>query len=196
MQITKDIVRDLLPVYLSGEASADTRVAVEAYLAEDAMLRVIVDAAGVDLLPRVDLPPGLEAQSLERTRRLLARKNFWLGFALVFSFLPLTFGFPLLADLGILIGLGGWAAFLFVCKQLSATGLEAPRGWIIRILWACIGVLVGIAAGRQVEQQTGWHAARYFLPLVCYSSSLWIGQKLRQIATPEALTRPTTLLGK
>ncbi len=196
MQVTKDIVLDLLPVYMSGEASADTRAAVEACLAEDAALQEIVEAADGYSFPPVDLPPGLEAQSLERTRRLLARKNFRLGVALVFSFLPLAFGSPWLADLGLLIGFAGWAGFIFVCKQLSATGLDAPRRWIVRILWGLVGMLVGLAAGHQVEHQTGWQAARYLLPLVCYSSSLWIGERLRQIAAPETLSRPASLFGK
>ena len=44
-QVTKDMVRDLLPVYLAGEASADTRAVVEAFLAEDRELREIVEEA-------------------------------------------------------------------------------------------------------------------------------------------------------
>jgi len=33
--ITRDVVRDLLPLYLSGEASADTTALVQQYLASD-----------------------------------------------------------------------------------------------------------------------------------------------------------------
>src|SRR5678815_2030203 len=35
MIVTRDVVRDLLPVYLAGEASADTRRVVEDFLASD-----------------------------------------------------------------------------------------------------------------------------------------------------------------
>jgi hypothetical protein len=35
MNITRDIVLDLLPLYLADEASGDTRTAIETYLQED-----------------------------------------------------------------------------------------------------------------------------------------------------------------
>lgn len=196
MQVTKDMIRDLLPVYLAGEASADTRAVVEAYLAEDAKLREIVEAAGSYSPPPVEMPASLEARSLEQTRRLLGRKNFWLGFALIFSFAPLLLRPLWLADLGMLIGLGGWTAFLVTCRKLSATGLEAPRRRTTRFLWAAVSWLVGLAAGCLVQQQTGWHGAVYFIPAVIFSLALWIGEKLHQISTPEELSRPTTLFGK
>ena len=196
MQVTRDMVRDLLPVYLAGEASADTRAAVEAYLAEDVKLREIVEAAGSYSPPPVEVPASLEAQSLERTRRLLGRKNFWLGFALIFSFAPLLLRPLWLADLGMLIGLGGWAAFLVTCSKLNATGLEAPRRRTTRFLWAAVSWLVGLAAGYLVQQQTGWHGAVYFIPAVTFPLALWIGEKLHQVPTPEEFSRPTTLFGK
>ncbi len=196
MQVTRDIVRDLLPVYLAGEASADTRAVVEAYLAEDDKLREIVETAGAYSPPPVEVPASLEAQSLERTRRLLGGKNFWLGFALIFSFAPLLVRPLWLADLGLLIGLSGWAAFLVTCKRLNATGLEAPRRWTTRFLWAAVSWLVGLAAGYLVQQQTRWHGAVYFIPAVTFPLALWIGEKFHQISTPEELSRPTTLFGK
>ena len=39
MKISKDVIRDLLAVYVAGEASADTRAIVESALAGDADLR-------------------------------------------------------------------------------------------------------------------------------------------------------------
>jgi anti-sigma factor RsiW len=39
MKITRDIVLDLLPLYLAGEASADTRALVEEYVQTDPELR-------------------------------------------------------------------------------------------------------------------------------------------------------------
>jgi hypothetical protein len=199
MELTKDIIVDLLPVYLAGEGSADTRAAVEAHLATDAELRHTVLAAGIPspLFEMTDsLPASLEMQSLNRTREQLGRKNFWLGFALIFSFAPLALGRPWVADLGMLVGLGGWAMFLLTCKELSATGLEAPRQWLNRQLWAMVSGLLGIAAGSLIEQQTGWHAARTLVPVATYGFGLWIGEKFHQIASVEEMNRPTTLLGK
>ena len=181
MQVTRDIVRDLLPVYLAGEASADTRAVVEKHLATDPQLREAVEAAGAWSPPPIEAPASLEERSLERTRRLLGRKNFWLGFALIFSFVPLLLRPLWLADLVMLIGFGGWTAFLITCRKLSATGLEAPRRLVPRILWAGIGVMLGSAAGYLVDQQAGWHRAVYDFPAVTFGLALWIGEKLHQI---------------
>ena len=56
MQVTRDIVRDLLPVYLAGEASADTRAVVEKHLATDPQLREAVEAAGAWSPPPIEAP--------------------------------------------------------------------------------------------------------------------------------------------
>jgi hypothetical protein len=190
------MVRDLLPVYLAGDASADTRAAVEAFLAQDVELREIVQAAGTYSLPALEAPAGLEAESLRRTRRLLGRKNFWLGFALIFSFVPMIVKPLWLADVAMLAGLGAWAPFLVVCRHLKATGLEAPRAWFPRILWGVVGAQLGTAAGYLIQQQTGYHRAIYDLPCVTFGLALWIGEKLHQIPTYSELNRPTTLFGK
>ena len=44
MNVTREIVKDLLPLYVSGEASADTRTLVESFLREDPELARLVDA--------------------------------------------------------------------------------------------------------------------------------------------------------
>jgi hypothetical protein len=198
-QVTRDMVRDLLPVYLAGDASADTRTVVEAFLAKDAELREIVEAAGNDSLPALKAPAGLEAQSLERTRQLLGGKNFWLGFALIFTFVPLILKPFWLADIVLLIGLSGWAPFLIACRDLKSTGLEPPRRWLPRFLWAVVGAQIGAAAGHLIQQQIGGHWGNrvYYFPMwITFSLALWIGEKLRQIPTPDEIARPTTLFGK
>lgn len=97
MNITRDIVIDLLPVYESGEASADTRAAVDAFLAKDTELARIVKAARrapVAPPPRVGTAvPEAEREALERTRRALRRKMWTLALALFFTLLPFSFVF-------------------------------------------------------------------------------------------------------
>jgi hypothetical protein len=193
-QVTKDMVRDLLPVYLAGDASADTRAVVEKFLAQDPELRQIVEAAGAYSLPSLEAPASLEARSLERTRRLLGRKNFWLGFALIFTFAPRILKPFWFSDLVMLIGLAGWAPFLMACKALGATGLEAGQGWVPRLLWAVVGAQIGAAAGYLIQQQIG--GTNYLMPCVTLGLALWIGEKLHQIQTYKELNRPTTLFGK
>ena len=44
MNITRDVINDLLPVYLAGDASADTRALLEDYLRRDPALAADVRA--------------------------------------------------------------------------------------------------------------------------------------------------------
>jgi anti-sigma factor RsiW len=88
MNITRDIVSDLWPLYQSGEASADTRALVEAFLAEDRefarMLREDTTAALLAPAP-VTLEPDHELKALARTKRDLLRKEWPLFCAMLFS---------------------------------------------------------------------------------------------------------------
>jgi len=140
MKVTRDVILDLIPLVLAGEASADSRALVDEHLAGDPELaeRVrLLGAEGFAPIPATDLPPDLELKSLRRTRRLigLLRWLFGLGVALTavslgmriefeqgrmtaFHFLvaehPLGFGIPLAAGLGLL------AAYYTLRRRLRA----------------------------------------------------------------------------
>lgn len=195
MEVTVNIVRDLLPVYMAGEASSDTRAAVESFLERDPALREIVDGAAAWPAPPVELPPDLEARTLRRTRRLLNRKNLILAAALGLTFASQLVSPLWLADVCMLLGLAAWAAFIYVCRLLSATGLEAPRSWGPRFVWGIGGALLGMAMGHLVQLQSGWHRALYDLPGITFGLALWIGEKYRQISTSGELSRPMSLFG-
>jgi hypothetical protein len=47
MEITRDVILDLLPLYLADEVSADTRTLVEAYLEADPELAKIAEGSAV-----------------------------------------------------------------------------------------------------------------------------------------------------
>ena len=89
VDVPRDVVLDLLPVYASGEASAATRALVEAHLAKDADLARRLREAGT--LPRLApaLPPELELRALRRTRGALALQRWLFGLAITFT--ALTF---------------------------------------------------------------------------------------------------------
>jgi anti-sigma factor RsiW len=94
MTITRDVVKDLLPVYLLGDASADTRRLVEDFLTTDADLRRDVDAARRFSFPATDVPPPtVEKQTLDATRQRLKHRTSTLVVAVVFTLLPLSFAF-------------------------------------------------------------------------------------------------------
>jgi hypothetical protein len=66
MKITRDVVTDLWPLYLSGEASPDTKALVDAFLAGDPeFARLLKENGSRSLLscPLPALPPDHEARS-------------------------------------------------------------------------------------------------------------------------------------
>lgn len=87
MKVTRDIIRDLLPLYLAGEASPATRELVEEYLAQDPELAREVRASQES--PGLPAPPApgrdVELGSLVRTRNLIALQKWLFGFAISFT---------------------------------------------------------------------------------------------------------------
>ena len=98
MKITKEVILDLLPVYLAGEASQATHALVEEYLAQDPELAQSVRSQQADSSFRMDLPelpPELELKSLHRTRLLLSWQRWLFGLGLGFSAVSLTSHFSI-----------------------------------------------------------------------------------------------------
>ena len=80
MNISRDVVKDLIPVYLAVEASADTQALVESYLKTDPELAGDVTAArGTSLELPATRPPTAKKQTLDATRQLLQSRTSTLG---------------------------------------------------------------------------------------------------------------------
>ena len=97
MNITRDVIADLLPAYEAGEASADTRALVDAYLAKDPGFAALV-AEGrrtEGTLRSTAAPPAarVERESLERTRKLLRERTWTVALAVLFTGMPFAFAF-------------------------------------------------------------------------------------------------------
>lgn len=93
MNVTRDVVRDLLTVYLAGEASPDTKAFVEEYLKTDAGLAREVDAARAGLLamPQTGPPaPSAGKEALDATRKLLGERTWTFAAGVLFTLLPLS----------------------------------------------------------------------------------------------------------
>jgi hypothetical protein len=93
MNISRDVILDLLPLYVAGEASPATRALVEEYLSRDPVLAQRVRTGWDEELARgvpSALPPELEMRALRRTRRLLGLQKWLFGFAIGFSVVSLT----------------------------------------------------------------------------------------------------------
>ena len=104
MKITQDVIKDLLTIYLAGEATADTRALIEDWLRTDPALARQVNQARSAELPAVPpLPPTIEKRALDRTRRQLRWRAILLGTAIYVSTLPLTVTFNSAGFRGLLI---------------------------------------------------------------------------------------------
>lgn len=144
MNITRDVVADLLSAYLAGEASADTRALVEEFARQDAEFARTLEArrreftAGAGALrePAASLPPDHELRTLARTRGMAARLRWLMAVALVLTVFPLSFTFegsritfqvlrdvPSVAMACWVAAAGFWIAFLSTQRRLRVTGL-------------------------------------------------------------------------
>jgi hypothetical protein len=88
MNVTREVISDLWPVYAAGESSADTRALVEAFLRKDPEYAELLQGRDEEGLLRHDvprLPPDREAQALRRTKRLLHGWDWLLFMAMLFS---------------------------------------------------------------------------------------------------------------
>ena len=95
MNVTKDVVFDLLPVYAAGEASPDTVKLVEEYLRGDPELARMAQELRAFPLPEVrgELRPTHEKEVLDKTRWLLRLRGWLIGIAWVATALPFSFQF-------------------------------------------------------------------------------------------------------
>ncbi len=86
--VTRDVIIDLLPLYLADEASEDTRQLVEAHLAIDSSLIKLVDQTR-NIQPIEDIPHTLnkeqEMKSLEKAKRYTQQRNTFMSMAFLFT---------------------------------------------------------------------------------------------------------------
>ncbi|MEP6622527.1 MAG: hypothetical protein ABJE47_24610 [bacterium] len=98
MNVTRDVILDLLPLYLAGEVSPPTREIVDAYLAGDAVLAEHVRREQANENPATpSLQPGveLELRALARARQLLGAQRWLFGLAWFFTALSFTSQFTI-----------------------------------------------------------------------------------------------------
>src|SRR5438270_10167939 len=143
MTLQDEVLDDLLTLYLAGEASEPSRRLVEDYLARRPDKASAARAAGNAMLPvAADPPPDMELQALERTRKLVSRRQSFFGMGLFFTLLPGTFTFgdgrvqfsvlrdgPIVAAVWLCVAIAMWIGFARTSRDLHATGLQRPAWW-------------------------------------------------------------------
>jgi hypothetical protein len=93
VNVTDDVLNDLLTLYLAGEASADTRALIEERARrEPAFAAKLAAARSVDLAGAMPAaPPGdLELKALKQTRQAIFLRTLFWGAGLFFTLLPLS----------------------------------------------------------------------------------------------------------
>lgn len=94
MKITRDIITDLLPVYLAGEASEDTKKLVDEFLQADPEFAELIAEQNKPLeKPIINLQKENEMKTLQNTRSLLKKRSIYLAFTIFFLLLPAAFTF-------------------------------------------------------------------------------------------------------
>jgi hypothetical protein len=138
MKVTPNVIHDLLPVYIAGEASADTVALVEEFLRLEPDLARTVEALRAHPLPEppVALRPTQEKETLSMTKQLLRWRGILMGFAIFLTLLPLSFRFakgritwtflqeapPHVTALVCLGALTCWGGYMYVRGRLQGTG--------------------------------------------------------------------------
>ena len=92
MNVTKDIINDLIPLYVANDCSADTRTLVEEYLQqhpqEAVELQRIINTAVPDaVLPAKNLD---EVRAFREARRRLRLRSSVMALAIFFSLAPMS----------------------------------------------------------------------------------------------------------
>ncbi|MCX6928906.1 MAG: hypothetical protein NT154_37700 [Verrucomicrobia bacterium] len=93
MNVTKEIINDLIPLYVANECSADTRALVEEYLqgnpqqAEE-LKRIMATSVPQAVPSAKNLD---EMRSFREARRRLRRRSWLMAIAIFFSLAPFSF---------------------------------------------------------------------------------------------------------
>jgi len=93
MNVTREVILDLLPVYLAGEASPATRALVDEYLQQDSELAQRVRTSSVENLSAIAQAPlssDIELRSLRRARALIGWQKWLFGLGITFTALSLS----------------------------------------------------------------------------------------------------------
>ena len=165
MTVTRDVIEDLIPLYVAGEATAGARRLVEEYAAAHPEL--------LDTLRRAELPVAmgepsrdLGLRALEQTRKTIKHRNAWLGWAVGASFAVFSFGFhdnrlvfllfrdePAEAVAWLVWSLFCYIKLYLASRRLVVTGLGAPHSvW----LWGSLATLAAIPFTMVASFIIGW----------------------------------------
>jgi len=97
VNVTRDVVADLWPLYEAGEASADTRALLDEFLAQDPAFASTLRATPSMNPPVLEISPDAKLAALKRTRDLV-RGNSWLRGLRLFALVITVFAIKRILD--------------------------------------------------------------------------------------------------
>lgn len=139
MNVTRNVINDLLPLYAAGEASPDTVALVDEYLAAYPDLVPVIESLRLEPLPgtSLQLQPNKEKETLNMTKKYLRLRGILLGIAIAMTLMPASFQYSkghfswtfletATPAALLLVGLSAavsWVGFFLVRHRLEHTGL-------------------------------------------------------------------------
>ena len=140
MKVTREVITDLLPAYISKEASADTCALVEAFFKQDPEFAALVKGKKseelLEQLPITPLPKDHERETLIRTKNMLKWRGHYLTLAILFTLMPLSCVFnskglvwimlrdsPYAANTFFILAAASWILFLRTRRRLRSSGI-------------------------------------------------------------------------
>jgi anti-sigma factor RsiW len=98
MEITREIVLDLLPLYIAGEVSDDTKNIVEMYLAKDSSLATTVEHATATGLNEIPIPLSQEVmmENYKKANKMMVIRTLGLAVIIAGTLLTILLVVPLI----------------------------------------------------------------------------------------------------
>jgi hypothetical protein len=185
MNITREVVTDLLPVYFSGEASSDTKLLVEEYFRDNPDFEQMARTAGTPLETlRTARPVAAssekEKRDLESARCGLDRRKWMFGLSLFLTLSPLFFYFTHGHLVSLMIGDFLWeAAFYWSMAALFwFLYLARLRRRAASLVAAISLTLIPIPFALRFANAPGPTTAGIFAGAICIwiaAALIWIG---------------------
>ncbi|HEY3295010.1 MAG TPA: hypothetical protein VGL38_06210 [bacterium] len=136
--VSRDVILDLLPAYLAGDVSSDSRALIENYMQQDPEFAALVKRESKSTLTPA-APPAMrrdvEMDALRKTKRLLRRRAWYVGLAIFFSLTTISYqygpeGFkwtfadaPAASVLCALVALAFWGIYFRSRQRMKTIGV-------------------------------------------------------------------------
>lgn len=186
--VTRDIIEDLIPVYLSGEASPDTKTLVEQYVSVHPEMAALLQGGRLPDF-NASASPDLGLKALQQTRILLKQRTSFLVLAAMLSVSIFTFSFhgsnirfllfrdaPAVAWTLLAASVIFYLRFYLICRQLVVTGLGAPHHLLA---WGVGAAVASLPFTFLASLQTGWELTRD-LAVPAFFAGLALARSLNQ----------------